>query len=94
MKLSDMPIFYAKDYELSNTPHTSSGYDFNYIETAIEEDVKIKARPGANLQECMREALILMCMRRKTITLNYRNTEYKLLYPDVLTYIQAASERH
>lgn len=88
-----MPILFAKDYELASPPHTDCGYDFRHILAAIKDDIKVKASPGASLQDAMREALLLMCIKRKTITLTHEITEYGLLYPDVLTYMEAVSER-
>jgi len=83
--LNTMHILFARDYELASKPHTDCGYDFAHILAVVEDDVKVKASPGANLQDSIREALLLMCMKRKNVTLTVEDTEYGLLYPYLLT---------
>ena len=89
-----MSVFFAKDHETSFfAPPNCDDYDFDHILCTVPTQIEVKARPDAPLRECLREAFILMCIRKQNVHLTYKDHSYALRYLGLLQMIENYCER-
>jgi hypothetical protein len=88
-----MSIFFAQDHETSIVAPPACDYEFIYILSRVPAHIEVQAKTGSALTECLREAFILMCLRKKDVQLTHKGSCYALRYPGLLQMIENYCER-
>ena len=55
-------------------------------------DVRLSAKPGASLGECMRDAVLLACQEWQNVTLIHNGKDYRVLCNDLLGCVEEMQE--